>query len=383
MSGRSRVLLAMITVGNGHRTAAEALAAWFERTHPGRVEREVLDFTAAVGDAALDARHKASWRWMLRWPRSAYWGQRLVDEVVPVRVSRAVQGALLAGHARHAAEFVRRRAPDLVVATHFFTVQALAIAKRRHGLRTPVVGLNPDALDAHALWAEPGVDEMIVFSDAARRDLLRHGMPPARVGQFDYLMRPEFDGPCEPAAARRELGLPEAGFVVLHAAGGEGVGGTAEATLRAALRADAPLAYVVLCGRNEALRVRLAGLAAQSAGHTRIHALGFRDDVRRWICASDVVVGKAGPASTFEALVSGRPVVHTGFTAANEKAILDWMVARGAGAFEPRPGALAARLDAWSRGDGDFDALRDAARGLGLRNGGPDVARHLVRRYLS
>lgn len=380
---KPRVLLAMITVGEGHRTAAEALAAWWESRYPGAFRVEVLDFTAAVGDVRLDARHKRTWRWMLRWPRSAYYGQRLLDGAVPVGLSRGLQGALLRGHARRAAEFLHDRRDDLVVATHFFTLQALALAKQRHGVRAPLVGLNPDPLDAHALWAERGADEMIVFSEAAERDLVRRGVPPARVTRFPYLMRPEFTGPCGREEARAELELEPDAFVVLHGAGGEGIAGPVEATVRAALADDAPLTYVVLCGRNEALRHRLAALGAGHTGPTRLLPLGFRRDVRRWLCAADVFVGKAGPASTFEALISGRPVAHTGYAAANERAVLEWARASGAGRYLPRPRELAGRLAAWSRFDREYASMRRAARELGLRNGGGRLADHLAARYLA
>ena len=38
------------------------------------------------------------------------------------------------------------------------------------------------------------------------------------------LTRPEFTGPCNPAAARAELGLPSEGKIVLVSGGGWGVG---------------------------------------------------------------------------------------------------------------------------------------------------------------
>ncbi|MDZ7800593.1 MAG: hypothetical protein U5K81_07365 [Trueperaceae bacterium] len=382
-AGRPRVLFAMITVGNGHRTSAEALSAWVEREAPGRVDSAVLDFTAAVGDTGLDRRHKASWRWMLRAPAAAYLGQRALDEVVPARISRAVQGAMLAAHARHAAAYLRTHRFDLVVATHFFTVQALALARRRHGLNVPVVGVNPDAMDAHALWAEPHVDAMVVFSRRAAADLARHGVPEDKIARFDFVARPEFDGPCPDAAApRRALSLDPGRFTVLWSAGGEGIGGPLHATV-ARLRAQGvPVTVLAACGRNEALRARLARDASEE-GPTRVVPLGFRSDMRRLTCAADLLIGKAGPASTFEALLSGRPVVHTGYAAANEKAIADYVVRAGVGTLARRPRALAELIAGFAAHPDALDGWRHAIAALDLRNGGPDVASWLLRRFLT
>ena len=382
MSRREKILLAMITVGQGHRTAAEALRAHLEQAYPGRFDLEVLDFTAAVGDVALDRGHKASWDAMLAQPWSAYWGQRLVDTVVPVWLSRAVTGAILADHARHAAPFLAARAPDLVVATHFYTVRALAIARARHGLDVPVVGLNPDPLDSHALWTEPNVDEMIVFSERAAQDLAKRGVSHARISRFPYLMRPEFPSACDASGARRALGLDPDAFTVVHSAGGQGIGGNVERSVDAVLDRGLDLQYVVICGRNDALRRRMEERARDRAGPTRLHATGFVTDMPLWICAADVVVGKAGPASTFEALISGRPVLHTSYAAANEKAVLDWCLARGVGGWVPDASSLAERIAGLATSAARRTELRMRVASLGIENGGQAVARHLVATWL-
>lgn len=383
MTRRPKILLAMITVGQGHKTAADALAAHLERLWPDRFDLEILDFTAAVGDLRLDRRHKASWDAMLAQPWSAYWGQRLVDTVIPVRLSRAVQGAMLADHARHAAPFIASREYDLVIATHFFTVQALGMARSRHGLAVPVVGINPDPLDSHALWSEPRLDEMVVFSEAAADDLLRRGVPRDRVSTFPYLMRPEFPPRLERAAARRELGIDPGAFTVLHSAGGQGIGGNVLASVESVLELGLDLEYVVICGRNEALRARVQERALRHEGPGRLRATGFVTNMAEWVCASDVVVGKAGPASTFEALISGRPVLHTSYAAANEKAVLDYCVAHGVGAYVPEARLLADRIRTLVERPDRLDGLRSRIEALELENGGPKLARHLVERYVA
>jgi UDP-N-acetylglucosamine:LPS N-acetylglucosamine transferase len=382
---RPRVLFAMITVGQGHRAAAEAGAAWLERVHPGRFEIEVVDFTAAVGDVRFDARHKAAWRRMLAAPWTAYLGQRFVDDVVPARLSRGVQGLLLRGHARHAAAWLAPRRDDLIVATHFFTAQALALARTRHGLRTPFVVVNPDLRDAHALWAEPRADAFAVFSQRARSDLVRHGVPAGRIAVFDPLLRPGFERPCTQERRhleRERLGIGAGDRVALWSAGGEGRGGDLERVLDRLDRRGTELTVVALCGRNEGLLTRLRARAARDA-RVRLLPFGFRDDVERLLCASDLFVGKAGPASTAEALAMGVPVVHAGFAGANEKAVVDWVVEGDLGRFAPGPDRLAATLDQLVRDPDDYAALRARVRAAGVRNGGADWARWLAATFLA
>ncbi len=382
---RPRVLFAMITVGQGHRASAEAGAAWLERVYPGRFATEVIDFTAAVGDVRLDARHKAAWRGMLAAPWTAYLGQRLVDEVVPARISRGVQGLLLRRHARHAAAWLAPRRDDLIVATHFFTGQALALARARHGLRTPFVLVNPDLRDAHALWAEARADAFSVFSDAARADLVRHGVPAERIAVFDPLLRPGFDRPCprdRRDAERERLGIDANAQVVLWSAGGEGRGGSLERVVERLERRGTEVTLIALCGRNERLLEALRRRAARPSP-LRLLPFGFRDDVERLLCASDLFVGKAGPSSTAEALVMGVPVVHAGFAGANEKAVVDWVVGGGMGRFAPGPDRLSATIDELVRDPTAYQDLRASVRTAAIRNGGAAWAHWLADTFLT
>jgi len=382
---RPTILLAMITVGNGHRMVAEALADWIEQRHPGRFDHRVVDFTLAIGQDDFDRRHKLSWRRMLRAPWTAYIGQRLLDRVVPARLSRAVQAVMLREQARLAAAYLKSRPVDLVVATHFFTAHAVAIARERYGVDVPLVVINPDILDAHALWAEARADALVVFSEAARDDLVRHGVPADRIERFNPVLRPEFGAPCsehERHAARRSLDIHSDAAVVLWSAGGEGIGGRLAATLDALDRLESHAIVLVLCGRNDALYHDLQRRRSEFE-HVDVRPLGFRDDVRALSCAADLFVGKAGPAATFEALICGLPVLHFGFVAANEKAVADWVERQGVGHLERRPAALAVEIDRLVRDPAALVAARKRVRALGLRNGGPEAVDSLAARCLS
>lgn len=372
----------MVQAGDGHRAPAEALAAWLEREAPGAVDADVVDFTLAVGDEALDSWHKGTWNRMLRAPWTAFWGQRLIDVVIPGRLTRAVLRVILARHARHAADWLERHPHDLIVCTHFFPVQSLGIATRRHGLATPVIVVSSDARDAHVMWADRSAERYFVSSRPASDDLLRQGIDAQRISLVDPVLRPAFGSACQDAErseARGALGLDPDAFVVVWASGGEGIGGRLPRVLDALDALEAPVQILALCGRNEAL---LAALSehAERLRHTRLTPLPFRRDVRRLLCASDLFVGKAGVSSTFEALASGVPVVHDGFVGANERALSDWLVERGAGARIEDPLALARMLSDLSVRPERLATLRERVADLDVGNGGPAVARWLLQR---
>jgi UDP-N-acetylglucosamine:LPS N-acetylglucosamine transferase len=380
---KPRILLAMITVGNGHKAPADAIKAGIERLYPEQFDIDVLDFTLAVGDRDFDKRHKESWEWMLENPKVAYWGQRLLDKAVPVPATRFVQAQLLADHAKNAAEFIEKKKYDLVVATHFFTVQALAIAKLKHGLNVPVIGLNTDPFDAHAMWAEKNVDEMIVSSRLAKKKLMEKGVSGEKVKIFGYPLGLQFmDNALSKEDARTKLSLEQNKLTVLQSAGGEGIGGQLEEFVKAVLNADLDMQYIIACGRNQELYTYLQKLAGEHRGKTKLLPQGFITNMQEWIAASDLILGKAGAATTFEALVMNRPIFHTNYIAYNEKTNVDFCIEKGIGKYIPEPKQLVETLTPLTRDKMPLEALVNKIKALDIQPGTLNIAKHLVETHL-
>lgn len=380
---KPRILLAMITVGNGHKAPADGIKAGLEKLYPEQFDVEVLDFTLAVGDKGFDKRLKESWDWMLENPKFAYWGQRLLDTAVPVPATRFGLARMLADHAKNAAEFIKEKNYDLVVATHFFTVQALAIARRKHGLKPPVIGLNTDPFDAHAMWAEKDVDEMIVSSRLAKKKLMEKGVPARKIKIFGYPLGLQFiNNTLSKEEARTKLCLEQGRLTVLQSAGGEGIGGQLEEFVKAVLHADLDMQYIIACGRNRELHVYLQQLAREHKGKTKLLPQGFITNMQEWIAASDLILGKAGAATTFEALVMNRPIFHTNYVAYNEKTNIDFCIEKGIGNYIPEPKQLVETLKPLTKDKTPLELLAAKIKALDIQPGTLDIARHLVETYM-
>jgi 1,2-diacylglycerol 3-beta-galactosyltransferase len=381
---KPRILLAMITVGNGHKAPADALKAGIEKLYPDQFEIDVLDFTLAVGDADFDKRHKDSWDWMLENPKFAYWGQLFMDKAVPASATRFVQGQMVADHAKNAARFVKEREYDLLIATHFFTIRALAIAKQKYGVEAPLVGINTDPFDAHALWAEKRATEMIVSSRLAKKGMMEKGVPSSKLKMFGYPLGLQFmNNPLTKEKARAKLGLDPNKLTVLQSAGGEGLGGQLEKFARAVLKAHLDVQYIIACGRNEDLYSHFQRLNQKYKGPTNLLPQGFITNMQEWIAASDLVLGKAGAATTFEALVMNRPIFHTSYVAYNEKTNVDFCIEKGIGKYVPEPKMLVELLEPLTKDKMPLEYLSQKIADLNLKPGTLEIAKYLVETYLS
>lgn len=337
MSRPRTIFFATIAAGGGHVATARAMAESVEELGEGATRARVSDVMAEFGPKGLDARHKRGWRWMLQHPHVVRGSQRLIDAAPAVTVT--VQRVLLDGFARRLTGVLEQLSPDLVVGNHGWLATALALAKRRHGLRIPTLSYVTEPLDANALWAEPTVERTLVASLEARNHLERLGVPGDSIDVVGYPVQRRFRRAPERSQARRDLGLEER-FTCLVSLGAEGVAGRPADVVRAL--AGNGTQVVVIAGRNERLAMELQGVADAAPG---VHIRGFVDDMERYVAAADVVVGKAGPASVMEALAVGRPLIITAYAALNERRIVDFVQSHGFGAFAPDDASLLAAVE--------------------------------------
>ncbi len=381
---KPRILLAMITVGNGHKAPADAIKAGIEKLYPNEFDIDVLDFTLAVGDKDFDKRHKDSWDWMLDNPKLTYWGEKLIVKRAPGQATRFVQKRMVSKHAKNAANFVKSQNYSLMVATHFFTIQALATARKKYGVTTPLVGVNTDPFDAHAMWALNDVDEMIVSSRLAKKRMMERGVFGNKIRIFGYPLGLQFmNNPLSKAEARQKLGLDPNKLTILQSAGGEGLGGQLEKFSRAVLKAHLDVQYVIACGRNQELYHHFQRLNQKYKGPTTLLPQGFITNMQEWIAASDLVLGKAGAATTFEALVMNRPIFHTSYVAYNEKTNVDFCIEKGIGRYIPEPKMLVELLEPLISDRTPLEHLSQKIADLNLKPGTLDIAKHLIETYLS
>jgi len=281
----------------------------------------------------------------------------------------------------------------------FFALSALSVALLRragsdaflhlwHELKPDLVIsvlplLNPSMIDSLKAYRRGAVPFAIMMTDWAEvsrhvwfprgadyagisgtRDgvgrLQTKGHPAERTfAMGGLLVRPEFNNPLpdDLDAARAALGLEPTRPTVVISYGGHG--GPRMVELADALAAaGSRLQVVFLCGRNDGLVQRLK--AARLPFPHRV--LGFRPDVQRFLAASDLFVGKAGPLSVSEALALGLPLlIDEKRVLPQEVALTRWVRTSGSGATFRRPDEFVRKVEALAATPRSVEA-REAAR---------------------
>ncbi len=199
-----------------------------------------------------------------------------------------------------------RERPDAVVCTHAFPCGAMAEYKREFPDAPPVVGIVTD-FAVHGFWIHDNIDRYVVATDAMRATLVARRVAADRIFVTGIPVRREFAPGTEPRAALRErLDLPNDRYVALLMGGGLGIA-PLERMLRVLDAVRAPLAAVVVAGRNSRVSRRLSQTA--DAVNYPVRALRFVENVYDYMHAADAFVTKPGGLSTAEALVAQVPMV--------------------------------------------------------------------------
>lgn len=302
-TGTRRVLVLSADVGEGHAAAARALAQQIELSGQD-AEATVIDGLGAMGPLLRPVvqegyriqLHLMPWTYTL-----IYW---LLESVAPVRwVARRLLCLLGGGPLAHR---IAEHSPDVIVSTHPAVTVVLAWLRRRGMVSCPTVATITD-LTGLFFWAQPGIDMHLVMYDESIPAVERIAGKDS-VALVKPLISAEFLRPRCPLQARRSLGLPEDGRMVVVSGGGWGVGDI-EGAVRELCAASDVATVVCLAGRNEQLEQRLRRVFAEEG---KVHVFGFTDQMPNILVAADALVHATGGVTCLEARATGTPVVAYG-----------------------------------------------------------------------
>lgn len=181
--------------------------------------------------------------------------------------------------------------PDAFVATFSTAAWLLADYKKKRGLSTPLIVCITD-FEPHDFWVNEGTDLYLVASSYTERELRTFGVPKEKIVVVGL----------SPRRAAAHLTYERA-HRVLVTGGGLGLL-PRELGFYRTITALYGRDVRVVTGRNKALfrklrRARIPGITV----------LGFVD-MERELDRADIVIGKAGGLSTYEAIMAETPIVY-------------------------------------------------------------------------
>lgn len=287
-----RFLILSARMGAGHDAVAAELARRLEgRGH--RADRvDVLDLLPAGLGSALEAGYRGAvgrMPWAYAAVYRAFFRPGPGPRPGSAPLASLAYGRLLA--------LVRERRPDAVVPVFHLAAQLTGRLRAQGRLAVPSLVVVTD-FAVHRQWLHPGNDSHLCVCPTAASEVRRAGGAASAPGP---VVPPGFHSPPTASPWVRELRRAGGGRPpVLLSAGAWGTGSGLAGTAR--LVAGAGYLPVVLCGRNDGLRARLARRVG-------VRALGWVADLPALLSAGAALVDNAAGQTAAQALAAGVPVV--------------------------------------------------------------------------
>ena len=215
--------------------------------------------------------------------------------------------------------------PDVVISTHFFASEVIAVLRKKGVLKSHLVTVVTD-YRLHSWWVSGFVDTYVVASKAAVEDLVRWGIPQSKVKLLGIPVEPAFSKPVDTEKIWADTGLKKGVFTVLVIGGGFGVG-PIEDIVKAIDGVSQPVQAVVICGNNKELVGRMEAL--KKSLKINIKVFGFVDNVYEYMTIADVLISKSGGITVSESMVKELPMIIIAPIIGQETRNSDFLVANG------------------------------------------------------
>jgi processive 1,2-diacylglycerol beta-glucosyltransferase len=365
-----RVLILSASAGAGHVRAADALQKAFTEAQAARDVRHVdaLQYTNKV------FRHLYSQVYLdmvNTMPEVMGWLYDYLDKPWKNERRRLALDKL---NTRGLVSMLEEYDPDVVVCTHFLPAEILSWLKAKRRVKCPQAIVVTD-FDVHGMWLCRHYEQYFVALDETRVHLERLGIASTALSVTGIPIDPVFALTKDKGEMRARHGLDARKTTILVSAGGFGVG-RIEDLCGCLLEMRHEAQVVVLCGRNDALRKKLA--VRRSAGRVTIKPLGFTTQVDELMAASDILLGKPGGLTTSEALAKGLVFVIVNPIPGQEERNSDHLLEEGVAIRCNNLPALAYKVDRLLDDTGRVAAMRTNA----LRLARPNAARDIVNRLV-
>ena len=296
-----KVLLLSVSTGEGHNSAARAIA---EVLRQKNVEYEIVDSVEFKGKNAYGF-IVGGYNWIIRNTPilfglayvlgAAYDNMRLPSPIKSYHQS----------YAQQIYRYIKEKNFDCVICTHLFSMHTATAIKEKYMPDLPCYGVITD-YTAIPFYRGSKLDAYFVPNTLTRDMLVKKGIPYQKIILSGIPVNPKFLTDLSKEQAREKLGIPLNKKVVVMSAGGAGCGKIKQLCKRLSVKADDSLRIFVFVGKN----VRLKEKIEKAFGaDERIKAISFTPEINMYIKSADVAMTKPGGLSSTEFAICETPLI--------------------------------------------------------------------------
>ena len=296
-----RVLLLSVSTGEGHNSAARAIA---EVLNQKNIDCEIIDSVSFKGKQSHSfitegynriIRHAPMLFGLAYVLGAAYDNMRLPSPIKSYHSS----------YADKIYQYIKDGNFDCVVCTHLFSMHTATAIRKKYAPDLPCYGVITD-YTAIPFYRGSQLDAYFVPDSRTRDMLIKKGIPSDKIIISGIPVSPKFSQDISKSRARELLNIGADKKVIVISAGGAGCGKLMELCKRLKAQIDGEYEVYVFTGKNTRLKAKIDKIAGENGV---IRTLAFTPDIYLYIKAADVAMTKPGGLSSTEFATSGVPMI--------------------------------------------------------------------------
>lgn len=315
---RKKIVILTASVGFGHNSAANALRSSLYELYGYDVDICVIDILKGT-----NMLYETSVKYT---PGVYKWFFDSTDTNQSTEVINALAQPVLSARID---QILAEEQPDLLVSTYPLLAAMKWVHSKLHKTHKviPLVAVVTDSVTVHQMWVMKHVDHYIVPNEDTKKALVQKGVDVEKICVFGFPVNPSFYLAYDAQKERAREGLKEdiLTFLVLVNTGAKAKDIEFLEYFEETFQGRAQCMLVL--GKNEQLYKKIAG--KDFGTHVKIYR--WVGDMYRLMQSADVVVSKAGGATTMECIAIKKPMIITKVLPGQEEGNAETVIKYGVG----------------------------------------------------
>ncbi len=291
---KKKILIVLADVGNGHRSAANALTKAFEKIDHQEYELKTIDLFALADvqpfNSSDDTYSLVSKNQVFEEVNNFFF--RFFNTHFGFSLFTSYTLSFMQ---KECTKIIEEEDPDIVVSVHPIVSIIISSIHRIDESKFKYINVITDLVTLFKGWADKYADLTFSPTEEAYNLLLELGLDKKKIISPLFPINPDMERVRQEDIILKELNFETSNPIITLTGGGVGTESLRKAISKIVDRKDFNL--IVICGKSESLKEELT----QRYIHNKsVKVLGYVNNIQDYFSVSDIIITKPGPATILE-----------------------------------------------------------------------------------